>query len=210
MMPIGGGPHYESINSAPFSPTPRNVFRLNGSSFQSFYLKASVPSLPVGNSPRTMMGWLRIDQASTGPSGWIGVFAYGQPYNNNAFQLMAYHSGFLAIDVWGSNLETNNGKIEDTYGDFGVWRHIATTYDGTNLLVYINGVEAYTGTVTSPMQTLISNFTIGTFPRDTSDLFYAAVAEVATFDRALTQQEITNVVNGGKLSKAIIHHISKS
>ena len=145
------------------------------------------------------MMWLRFDQVVVGiPS----PFAYGGESTLLGFFLFITNDRKTYIDVWGE-VETNNGLIEDNYGPRGVWKHYAITWDGTNLLVYVNGVEKYMGTVNAALQTTLTDFTIGARPIDPSYTLYAAIAEVAVFNRALTQNEITSVVNAGKLSITI-------
>lgn len=102
------------------------------------------------------------------------------------------------IDLYDYHVETNDGIIEDDYRPFGVWKPYAVTSDGTNLLVYVNGNLTYQGTFLTTPDTGLSNFHIGVRSNGGGEIFYGAVAEIAVFDRALTQDEITNVVNGGK------------
>ena len=187
------GPYYETVTSTPFSSSPRDVFIFNGSGRATFYLQASVPTLPVADTPRTMMGWIRIDQTS---QSWATPFAYGGGVISQAFHFSVTSSGGTVIDAWSSR-ETNNGLIEADHGPFAVWKHYAITWDGTNLIVYVNGVQTYTGTVNAPLQTALTEFTIGTRSVGV-EVLHAAVAEVAVFNRALTQNEITIVYGTGK------------
>ena len=140
------------------------------------------------------MMWLRFDQVVVGiPS----PFAYGGESTLLGFFLFITNDRKTYIDVWGE-VETNNGLIEDNYGPRGVWKHYAITWDGTNLLVYVNGVQTYTGTVNAALQTSLTDFTIGSRTFDDNIRLYAAVAEIAIFNRALTQNEIAIVYGTGK------------
>ena len=141
------------------------------------------------------MGWVRVDQVS---QHWASPFSYGPGGTAKNFMLNICNDFKSRINLWGA-VESNEGLIENDYRPFGVWKHYAVTSDGTNLLAYVNGVLLYQGTFLITPQTGLSDFHIGVESNGSgTHIFYGAVAEIAVFDRALTQDEITNVVNGGK------------
>jgi len=194
---VDGAVNYETVQSSPLSSTSRKVFKLNGSGLTYGYLKSSVSNLPLGDSPRTMMGWVRIDSSS---SGWSSPFAYGGSGIRKSFHFIVRsgnHPDITLIDVWGHDEETNNGYIESDIGQFGVWKHYAITYEnlsgGRNLLAYVNGILIYQGTTNGSLETTNNDFFIGT--RNHAGRVYAAVAEVAVFNRALTEAEVKAVVS---------------
>ena len=141
------------------------------------------------------MGWIRIDQAS---QHWASPFSYGGPTVTAKTFVLSICSDFKSRIDLQSNVESNDGVIENDYRPFGVWKHYAVTSDGTNLLAYVNGVLLYQGTFLITPDTGLTDFHIGVRSNGGGEIFYGAVAEIAVFDRALTQDEITNVVNGGK------------
>lgn len=197
---INGAVNYEVVQSTPFSSTSRNVFKFNGSGYSNDYLKSPVSNLPLGDSPRTIMGWIRVDATSV--SGWAAPFAYGGSGTRNSlnFSVVAGTPTGTNIDVYGHCEETNNGLIESDIGPFGVWKHYAITYEnisgGRNLLAYVNGILTYTGTLPNgPLSTTNTDFFIGARSGG-ADRLYAAVAEVAVINRALTETEIKAVVSG--------------
>ena len=147
------------------------------------------------------MGWIRVDATSV--SGWAAPFAYGGSGTRNSlnFSVVAGTPTGTNIDVYGHCEETNNGLIESDIGPFGVWKHYAITYEnisgGRNLLAYVNGILTYTGTLPNgPLSTTNTDFFIGARSYGGSERLYAAVAEVAVINRALTETEIKAVVSG--------------
>ena len=76
----------------------------------------------------------------------------------------------------------------------GTWTHLATTYDGTTLRVYVNGVQvgslAATGTIASStgQVTIGGNSVWGEY-------FAGAVDDVRIYNRALSAAEITSLMN---------------
>lgn len=76
------------------------------------------------------------------------------------------------------------------------WHHIAATWDGTNVHIYIDGVDggANSQTVTPTANTAsfkIGNASIGSYD------YVGTVDEVGVWNRALTGAEITSLYNSG-------------
>jgi len=74
----------------------------------------------------------------------------------------------------------------------GVWHHLAGTYDGTNLKLYIDGkleaTNAYTGSIAS------SNFSVNIGRNAQTEQFYkGAIDDVRIYKRALMQDEIAAI-----------------
>jgi len=197
---INGAVNYEVVQSTPFSSTSRNVFKFNGSGIQFHHLKSSVSNLPFGDLPRTLMMWLRVDANSVS---WAPAFGYGGIGHRNMFYFNVVPDSPTGtnIDVHGDDEETDNGLIESDIGPYGVWKHYAITYENLsgsrNLLAYVNGILTYTGKIlNAPLSTTNTDFFIGARSHGGSNRLYAAVAEVAVINRALTETEIKAVVSG--------------
>jgi len=86
------------------------------------------------------------------------------------------------------------------------WQHVCWTYNVTtrHIYVYINGMAQnwlnYSGSVTTPYLTAVSgrlyesNLAIGRYnPTTSTGTFLGLVDEVSTYDRILTQAEITSI-----------------
>lgn len=71
----------------------------------------------------------------------------------------------------------------------GVWSHVAVTYDGTDICVYLNGVRSGCATSTASQADTSVPLTIGALESG-SDGFHGRIDEVAVYGRALTAAEV--------------------
>jgi Concanavalin A-like lectin/glucanases superfamily len=80
----------------------------------------------------------------------------------------------------------------------GEWYHLAATYDGANLILYVNGTVAGTATDTSDAWTTNSGVRIG-YAVGNFEHFWlvGTVDEAAVWNRALTASEVATLYNVG-------------
>ena len=83
----------------------------------------------------------------------------------------------------------------------GRWYHIVASYNrnggSNNLNLYIDGVKVASLTKTAAMGTNSHNLTIGARRQGKSEFFDGAIDNVMIFNKALSQQEIDTLYNGG-------------
>lgn len=80
--------------------------------------------------------------------------------------------------------------------EVGVWHHVACTYDGSEMIIYVDGVVAGSRTVTRVIMPSSSPLFIG--QRYTqSERFKGMIDEVAVWSEALPQQEIQQHYQNG-------------
>src|SRR6202023_2095995 len=112
------------------------------------------------------------------------------------------------------NENTTNGlrfEITTSNGGFGmlvpnatvadVWQHVAATYDGSTMTIYVNGVSvgtpvSATGTINAVTNDLLIGKNIVN-----GESFPGLVDEVELFDRALTQSEVQTIYDAGSVGK---------
>jgi hypothetical protein len=84
----------------------------------------------------------------------------------------------------------------------GVWTHIAGTYDGAAVSVFVNGALAASAPRTGAIPTTTLPVRIGA---DSSgkNRFAGLLDEVVLYDRALTPAELATVVAGGSLGRCL-------
>jgi hypothetical protein len=75
-----------------------------------------------------------------------------------------------------------------------VWTHLAATYDGTTLRLYVNGALAGSTPLTGPLDTTTGPLRIGG-NAIRSEWFNGLIDEVRVYNRALTQGEIQTDMN---------------
>jgi fibronectin type 3 domain-containing protein len=81
-----------------------------------------------------------------------------------------------------------------------VWTHLAGTWDGTNMIIYSNGVAVATFVQTGALATTADPLGIGlknTTDTTLGDYFYGQLDEVRVYNRALAPSEITTVMHAG-------------
>jgi hypothetical protein len=87
----------------------------------------------------------------------------------------------------------------------GVWYHVAMTYDGTNLLGYVNGVLDGSMAISGTLRTTIYGLRIGAYAPVNGVVdkcfFPGKIDELSLYNRALSPNEIATIYsvgNGGK------------
>jgi Concanavalin A-like lectin/glucanases superfamily/Fibronectin type III domain len=84
----------------------------------------------------------------------------------------------------------------------GVWYHVAGTWDATGLRMYVNGVQENTnGAQNITRNQSNTPLRIGDQPVFSPRFFNGLIDEAEIFDRALTQAEITAIVDAGNAGK---------
>jgi hypothetical protein len=80
----------------------------------------------------------------------------------------------------------------------GTWYHVVTTYDGTNLRMYINGTLRSTLASSGTLPNHAFALTIGDVGSGGGDGFGGGMDEVALYNTTLSQQQVTEHYNAGK------------
>jgi hypothetical protein len=81
------------------------------------------------------------------------------------------------------------------------WTHMAGTYDGNTMKLYVDGVLVDTVSRSGPIDVLQSSLLIGTRLSIPSSTFQGLIDEVEVFDRALSESEIQDIFNAGAQGK---------
>ena len=78
----------------------------------------------------------------------------------------------------------------------GEWFHMAFTFDGYTVKLYVNGINQATGILESGINISDGNIYIGK-PKDSNHSFIGSIDEVAIWDYALSDEEITKHYQNG-------------
>ena len=99
------------------------------------------------------------------------------------------------IQFWVGNGSQNKNIYSDSATVLGTEYHIVCTYDGTNVLLYVDGVlQADQDTIAGPIvYDTTRNIQIGR--RGVSGYFDGTIKEMKVWRKALTQAEVTNLFN---------------
>lgn len=162
-----------------------NLLEFNGSS-----TALNCGSINMGGSALTLQGWVKVDAFKTA-SPYISSLWGTELGNNSAFirlgdgGLAANKAQFVLL-IGGRQTKLDGIKTLKA----NQWYHIAATYDGTDMKLYIDGIldasKSQTGSVTSN-----STFGIGQF-YNASRTLDGQIDEVSVFKTALSQSTIRN------------------
>ena len=128
------------------------------------------------NYTNSLRGLISFDSAST--RGW---FLYSQAGN----QIKLY-DGFASPP-------SGDFILTSSYTNSGSWDNFIITYDGTNLVFYINGVQESTQAVSVNLQTNGNDGAIGNNQFSAGRYFNGKIDEVAIFNTALSAEKITQI-----------------
>ncbi len=147
-------------------------------------LVGSDSNLPQGAAPRTMSLWVQ----ATANGSHQTFFNYGTFATNERF-------GLLEV----GDREYFVGENEDLQGnvtvDDGAWHHLAVTYDGTTVTIFVDGTQDVSSTLSGDtLNTTGPAFAIGTTVSQTSrEPLDGSVSDIRVYDRVLSAQEITEL-----------------
>ena len=132
----------------------------------------------------TISAWVKT--TSTGSFGIVSNYYY------DGFDLTTQPDGTIAFEI-NDTYALNSGTNIST----GAWFHVVSTFDGSNLKMYINGVSdvtplSHSGSIPYSGS---GNFQIGA--RLSGNKFTGTIDEVGVWDRALTPTEIALLYNTG-------------
>jgi hypothetical protein len=143
------------------------------------------PSANAGTSVND--GWRTVIMKERSTTG----LAYGL-YGNDGDSNPSRPAGYIRNN--GTDVEAANGPAVP----IGVWTHLAVTYDGTTLRLYVNGVlrnsvAASGGIAASTAPLRIGGNTVFSVPG--TEYFAGLIDEVRIYNRALSAAEITADMN---------------
>ncbi len=108
---------------------------------------------------------------------------YGLDFSTSAFVATPQFKLYNGATV----THTANSSISNS-----TWTHVAATYDGEKVRIYINGVLNYEADETTAMLANTGTLRIGTNSGGSTD-FAGVLDETRIYNRALTPEEITNL-----------------
>lgn len=131
----------------------------------------------------TVAGWFK--HSSTGGGGYSGVDKPG------AYRLVAVESG-TASSHWQFFLTDTAGVAHYAQSTAAyandTWQHVAGTFDGSQLALYVNGTSVATTTWSGTAKTTANVLQIGR--RESTSYFSGVIDSVKIYNRALTATEV--------------------
>jgi hypothetical protein len=147
----------------------------------------NTPSVQL-TSEMTLEAWVR---PTVVPTGWVDVMNKGK----DNYYLMASTDRTAPA---GGGIFNNEASTTKSYGTsalpLNTWSHLAATYDGTTIRLYLNGTEVSSVPRTGSILTQSDALTIGGDPFY-GQYFRGTIDEVRIYNRALTASQIATDMN---------------
>jgi beta-lactam-binding protein with PASTA domain len=147
-------------------------------------------------NPSSMSGWESVAYKERGGAG-TGLLSYALYAHDGAPQAggFAGPSGYLRPAPALST--TDQGVREAAHTPLGLntWSHIAVTYDGANMRLYVNGALVATKPQTGTIATGNQPLRIGNSNASISEGFNGLIDEIRIYNRALSATEIGTDMN---------------
>lgn len=187
-----GGNGGTLLNGATVAPARAGFgFALDG---VDDHLQVAAPAgIPVGNAPRTFTAWIM----SAGPTAgnlYQGIVGYGTATLGQPRSFFL-ERGANAEDGKFFHMNLSWGFVGATTIEYGRWYHVAATFDGTGMRLYLDGAED--GSREGALDTVMGpeGFMIGKSVAFDGwhQYFRGRIDEVAAFDRALSADEIAKI-----------------
>ena len=182
--------------TASLTPTPIfNEGAVAGVVGAGWCLKKKPITLPTANLPDpakfSTECWFKISEASKYPNGWLLILGRNGHINNEGFCGIT-----LSADRIGAILNIGGGKENRHWptakSSFtkNVWHHIAMTYDGENLALYLDGKREASETIHRERIPGRADMLLG-FEANTQTVEIERIYDqIRLWDRVLTPEEI--------------------
>lgn len=175
-------------------PSKGNVAEFNNTSYIDVQTGTNGPNdLPT--NALTVAAWVSVDEADA----WGGFVSYFQ--DNGSFEkgwILGTRNQRFSIGMKSVGASSMTYMQDVTDFNLNQWYHVAATYDGTTVKLFVNGDEKVTSTAQSgaidyPTQ---GWFTVGRYKDDNEDFRHdGKMDDVIVLSRALSQQEILDLVS---------------
>jgi len=165
--------------------------------------------LPDGNEARSITAWINsagVPQGNPNGDPYQAILGWGTTFSDNSAFAIERGGDPSNPNGYDNNLFVlgwNNDYSGSEFIEFGEWYHIAVTFDGTNLNLFINGSND--GSATKQYNTVLNEYglRIGWLPTPTGDdpiyswhtFFFGALDDIRIYNRALTPSEVVQIYN---------------
>lgn len=147
--------------------------------------RATVTGITAGNTAHTIAMWIKVS-ALPANRAWIAQLGNE---GTGSHHWLINSAGVTQFGVWGGA-----GQKAPVIPVDGVWRHLATTFNGTNLSAYVDGVEVGTP-VAATFNLQGVPFSIAQ-AHNGENFFNGLLDDVRLYSRALTAAEVLYLAQG--------------
>jgi hypothetical protein len=140
--------------------------------------------VPAGNSRHTIAMWIKVN-ALPANRAWIALLGNA---GAGSHHWLIDKDGATQFGVWGG------AQRQPVLAADGLWRHVATTFDGTTLRCFVNGVEGQAG-VAATFSLAGVPFTVAQ-AHNNENAFNGVVDDVRLYSRDLSASEVQYLAAG--------------
>ncbi|MDD5547781.1 MAG: prepilin-type N-terminal cleavage/methylation domain-containing protein [Candidatus Pacebacteria bacterium] len=158
--------------------------------------KAS-PSVSLSTNKITMAAWVYIEGHGTSDGADNNIFSIQDSYDY--YKLGWNYTGnyaFVQTD-YTDNSATSLHSVSAVTDGTGNWYHIAATYNGSAVTIYINGAYDNSTAQTKTLRSVTNTMSVGSLINSTR-FFNGIIDEMRLYNRALSAAEILALYNATK------------
>ncbi|MDL5045324.1 LamG domain-containing protein [Oscillatoria amoena NRMC-F 0135] len=189
--------------------TRGNVVQFSGTSGTNYGKLLTDYAGIGGNAPRSFVAWIKTPG---GGSSGAGILDYGKPDETNK-----------KITVRLSNTSGNanklRGEFRNSFVEAGaagtvlnddVWRHIALTFDGTDVKLFVNGAQEASAAIpldtglVAPVQFGAARQTAAPHADDTARWYAGLMDDIAFYDFAVAPSDLAALADGSKTPLQVV------
>lgn len=179
--------------------SPNSILVPNGTTANTTPTGYNVRNLNNGNFIGNSTGYATITDAATLDittnitlEAWVKPFAVSSAQTiigkNSAYALGITAAGKPVFTKWTSAASTATATTTTTVTAY-VWTHLAATYDGTNVKIYINGTLNTTTAVSGAIDATATDVLLGALTSST-ELFNGYIDSAKVYSAALTASQV--------------------
>ena len=165
---------------------------------KSNFISVGSPSLGITNK-FTITAWVRWDTIPSGGNQWANILTYTSKTGNgdNGIFWLQHSQDNSKFEF---AVQTSNGRVytqSNTTTKKGIWYHLAGTYDGSTVKLYVNGVLESSTSNTGSIASLSNlELTIGEWANSSDKYrrFNGQIDEVSIWTKDLTVTDIKKVM----------------
>ncbi len=149
---------------------------------------------PLSNNQKTISTWIKLPFQFNYSS--LALVKHGTPYSNGFDVAIDQNNSAYGINNYAVVFIAGSASISfiANQAELGGWTNLVSTYDGTNIRIYMNGVlkasQGYNGSLNC--NNGIVNFGLWDNPT-APNVQVRELDDIGIWNRALTQQEVTNL-----------------
>jgi hypothetical protein len=135
----------------------------------------------------TLSIWVNTNDAGNGEH---------NPYiskGDHSYVLKHFNGNNIEFFVYSGGWRTATFPVDESFN--GVWHHLAGTYNGTQVKLYIDGELRGTTNYTGAIEVSSDDINLGRNSEDTDRLFDGIIDDARIYNRALSEVEVSKLAN---------------